>query len=54
MKFTVSQRRGQAEITAFDSIREINTINELKEIARFDHAPVVLTEGRFFIHFSVR
>ena len=46
MKITVSQRRGQAEVTAFDGVREISTLDELLEVARFDHVPVVLTEGK--------
>lgn len=44
MKFTVSQRIGQEKITAFNGVREISTLDELKEIARFDHVPVVLGE----------
>ena len=44
MKFTISQRRGQAKITAFDGIREINTLDELLDVARFDHVSAVLGE----------
>ena len=44
MKITVSQRRGQAKVTGFDGVREINTLDELKEVARFDHVSAVLGE----------
>mgnify|MGYP003571292250 CR=1 FL=1 len=45
MKFSISTRRGQEKVTAFDGIKEVHGLDGLKEIAKYDHCAVELTQG---------
>jgi len=44
MKISYSQRRGQANITEFDGVININSFEALKEVAKFDHVLAELGE----------